>query len=121
MPVCIIYNRGTQFTSRFWTVVQCELGTRVDLSTTFLPSDGRTVRAYYSDTGGYALCMCDGFWGFLRSVLAACGVCLQQHLQSGIQMAPCKALYGRRCRSSVGWFDPGEARLLGTNLVQGAS
>ncbi|XP_070013368.1 uncharacterized protein [Nicotiana sylvestris] len=40
--------------------------------------------------------------------------------QSSIQMAPYEALYGRRCSSPVGWFEPGEARLLGTNLVQDA-
>ncbi|XP_070039494.1 uncharacterized protein [Nicotiana tomentosiformis] len=32
-------------------------------------------------------------------------------------MAPYEALYGRRCRSPVGWSEPGEARLLGTDLV----
>nr|XP_016469213.1 PREDICTED: uncharacterized protein LOC107791632 [Nicotiana tabacum] len=31
-----------------------------------------------------------------------------------------KALYGSQCRSPVGWFDPGEAILLGTNLVRDA-
>ncbi|XP_070052263.1 uncharacterized protein [Nicotiana tomentosiformis] len=35
-------------------------------------------------------------------------------------MAPYEALYGRQCRSSVGWFEPGEARLLGGDLVQDA-
>ncbi|XP_070054165.1 uncharacterized protein [Nicotiana tomentosiformis] len=40
--------------------------------------------------------------------------------QSSIQMAPYEALYGRRCRSSVGWFELGEARLLGTDLVHDA-
>ncbi|XP_070015183.1 uncharacterized protein [Nicotiana sylvestris] len=35
-------------------------------------------------------------------------------------MAPYEALYGRRCRSPVDWFDSGEARLLGTDLVQDA-
>ncbi|XP_070025129.1 uncharacterized protein [Nicotiana sylvestris] len=35
-------------------------------------------------------------------------------------MAPYEALYGRQCRSTVGWFEPGEARLLGTELVQDA-
>ncbi|XP_070029703.1 uncharacterized protein [Nicotiana sylvestris] len=35
-------------------------------------------------------------------------------------MAPYEALYRRRCRSPVGWFEPGEARLLGTDLVQDA-
>ncbi|XP_070019598.1 uncharacterized protein [Nicotiana sylvestris] len=33
-------------------------------------------------------------------------------------MALYEVLYGRRCRSLVVWFEPGEARLLGTNLVQ---
>ncbi|XP_070023185.1 uncharacterized protein [Nicotiana sylvestris] len=35
-------------------------------------------------------------------------------------MASYEALYDRRCRSLVGLFEPGEARLLGTNLVQDA-
>ncbi|XP_070008341.1 uncharacterized protein [Nicotiana sylvestris] len=35
-------------------------------------------------------------------------------------IAPYEALYGRQYRSPVGWFEPGEARLLGTNLVQDA-
>ncbi|XP_070022462.1 uncharacterized protein [Nicotiana sylvestris] len=33
-------------------------------------------------------------------------------------MAPYEALYGRRCRSLVGWFELGEAQLMGTDLVQ---
>ncbi|XP_070013680.1 uncharacterized protein [Nicotiana sylvestris] len=40
--------------------------------------------------------------------------------QSSIQMAPYEVLYGRQCRSPIGWFEPGEARLLGTDLVQDA-
>ncbi|XP_070045377.1 uncharacterized protein [Nicotiana tomentosiformis] len=35
-------------------------------------------------------------------------------------MAPYEALYERRCRSLVGWFELGEARLLGIDLVQDA-
>ncbi|XP_070025215.1 uncharacterized protein [Nicotiana sylvestris] len=35
-------------------------------------------------------------------------------------MAPYEALYRRRCRSPVGWFEPGEARISGTYLVQDA-
>ncbi|XP_070046424.1 uncharacterized protein [Nicotiana tomentosiformis] len=38
--------------------------------------------------------------------------------QSNIEMAPFEALYGRRCRSPSGWFEPGEARLYGTDLVK---
>ncbi|XP_070034661.1 uncharacterized protein [Nicotiana tomentosiformis] len=35
-------------------------------------------------------------------------------------MAPYEALYGRRCHSPIGWFEPKEARLLGTDLVPDA-
>ncbi|XP_070042519.1 uncharacterized protein [Nicotiana tomentosiformis] len=35
-------------------------------------------------------------------------------------MAPYETLYGRQCRFSAGWFELGEVRLLGTDLVQDA-
>nr|XP_016459344.1 PREDICTED: uncharacterized protein LOC107782908 [Nicotiana tabacum] len=37
-----------------------------------------------------------------------------------IQMAPYEALYGRKCRSPIGWFDVGETKLLGPELLQQA-
>ena len=36
---------------------------------------------------------------------------------SSIQRAPYEALYGRRCRSLIGWFEIGEATLIGPDLV----
>ncbi|XP_070030832.1 uncharacterized protein [Nicotiana sylvestris] len=35
-------------------------------------------------------------------------------------MAPFVALYGWRCHSPIGWFDPGKAKLYGTDLVKDA-
>ena len=35
VPISIISDRGTQFTSHFWRSMQKELGTQVDLITTF--------------------------------------------------------------------------------------
>jgi len=32
-------------------------------------------------------------------------------------MAPYESLYGRRCCSPIGWFEPREAKLFGTDLV----
>ncbi|CAM8974554.1 unnamed protein product [Rhodiola kirilowii] len=37
VPVSIISDRGTQFTSRFWISVQEALGTQLHLSTAFHP------------------------------------------------------------------------------------
>ena len=36
---------------------------------------------------------------------------------SSIQIAPYEALYGRRCRYHVGWFEVGEAALIGPDSV----
>ena len=36
---------------------------------------------------------------------------------STIQMAPYEALYGSKCRSLVGWFEVGEAALIGSDYV----
>ena len=33
-------------------------------------------------------------------------------------MAPLEALYGRRCRSPIGWFDAFEVRPWGTDLLR---
>ena len=35
-------------------------------------------------------------------------------------MAPFEALYGRKCRSPMGWFEAREQKLLGPDLVQDA-
>ena len=37
---------------------------------------------------------------------------------SSIQMAPFEALYGRRCRSLIGWFDSAEMDSLDTDLLR---
>ena len=39
---------------------------------------------------------------------------------SSIQMAPFEALYGRRCRSLIGWFDSVEMDSLDTDLLRDA-
>ena len=36
---------------------------------------------------------------------------------SSIKMAPYEALYGRKCRSPIGWFEVGETALFGPDLV----
>src|SRR5688572_9445973 len=36
---------------------------------------------------------------------------------ASIQMAPFEALYGRKCRSPIGWFEVGEIAMIGPDLV----
>ena len=45
VPLSIISDRGTQFTSKFWRTLHDELGTRLDLSTAFHPqTDSQSKR-----------------------------------------------------------------------------
>ena len=39
---------------------------------------------------------------------------------ASINMDPFKALYGRKCLSPIGWFEPGETKLIGSDLVANA-
>ena len=39
---------------------------------------------------------------------------------SNIGMAPFEALYGRRCRFLVGWFEVGESSILGPEIIHEA-
>lgn len=121
IPISIVSDRGAQFTSRFWGKLQEALGTKLDFSTAFHPqTDGQSERTIQT----------------LEDMLRACvidlGVRWEQYLplvefaynnsfQTSIQMAPFEALYGRRCRSPIGWLEVGERKLLGPELVQDAT
>ena len=41
--------------------------------------------------------------------------------QANIDMAPYKALYGKKCRSPVCWYEVGERRLMDPELIQTTS
>nr|XP_009757396.1 PREDICTED: uncharacterized protein LOC104210243 [Nicotiana sylvestris] len=67
------------------------------------------------------LCSCAmDFGGSWDQCLSLVEFSYNNNYQLSIQMAPYETLYGRQCHSPVGLFEPGEAKLLGTDLVQGA-
>lgn len=120
VPVSIISDRGTKFTSWFWRAVQHELGTRVELRTTFHPqTDGQSERTIQILEDMLCASVME-FGGSSDQFFPLAEFAYNNSYQSSIHMAPYEALYGRRCLSPVGWFESGEARLLGTDLVQDA-
>ena len=120
VPVSIISNRGTQFTSRFWKALQEALGTRLDLSTAFHPqTDGQSERTIQILEYMLRACVMDFGCGWER-YLPLAEFAYNNSYQASIQMAPFEALYGRKCRSPIGWFEVGESKLLGPDLVQDA-
>nr|GFB66627.1 DNA/RNA polymerases superfamily protein [Tanacetum cinerariifolium]GFB84373.1 DNA/RNA polymerases superfamily protein [Tanacetum cinerariifolium] len=79
VPISIISDRDSKFTSRFWRSLQEALGTRLDMSTAYhLETD---VQIKFSYDNSY---------------------------HASIKAAPFEALYGRKCRSPVGWSEPSE-------------
>ncbi|CAN4096625.1 unnamed protein product [Withania somnifera] len=95
VPISIISDRGTRFTLKFWRAVRRDLGTE-DMP-----------RACVIDFGGA--------WD---QHLPLAEFAYNNGYHSGIEMAPFEALYGGRCRSSIGWFDGFEARVRSTDLLR---
>ncbi|GJS86840.1 putative reverse transcriptase domain-containing protein [Tanacetum coccineum] len=54
----------------------------------------------------------------LEDIMRACVIDFGGSYQLSIGCAPCKALYGRKCRSPVLWAEIGGSRLIGPELVQ---
>ncbi|XP_059306316.1 uncharacterized protein LOC132057727 [Lycium ferocissimum] len=118
VPISIVSDRGTIFTSRFWRAFHEELGTRLDLSTTFHPqTDGQSERTIQVLEDMLRACVID-FGGHWDQHLPLVEFAYNNSYHSSIGMAPFEALYGRRCRSPVGWFDGFEARPWSTDLLR---
>ncbi|GJU82790.1 putative reverse transcriptase domain-containing protein [Tanacetum coccineum] len=80
MPISIISDRDSNFTSRFWQSLQSALGTQLDMSMAYHPeTDGQSERTIQT----------------LEYMLRA-------------YAAPFEALYGRKCRPPVCWAEVGD-------------
>ena len=58
------------------------------------------------------------FGGHCDSFLPLAEFSYNNSYHSSIDMAPFEALYGRRCRYPIGWFDAFEVRPWGTDLLR---
>ncbi|WMV31122.1 hypothetical protein MTR67_024507 [Solanum verrucosum] len=96
------------------------LGAKVNLSTAFHPqTDGQAERTIQTLEDMLRACVID-FKGNWDDHLPLIEFAYNNSYHSNIQMTPYEALYGRRCRSSIGWFEVGEAGLIGPDLVHQA-
>ncbi|WMV46633.1 hypothetical protein MTR67_040018 [Solanum verrucosum] len=113
-------DRGAQFTAQFWKSLQKGLDSKVNLSTDFhSQTDCQAKRTIQTLEDTLRACVID-FKGNWYDHLPLIEFVYNNSYHSSIQMAPYEALYGRRCRSSIGWFEVGEAGLRGPDLVHQA-
>ena len=89
----------------------------MNLSTTFYSqTDGqveRTIQTLEDMFRAYAL----DFKGSWVDHLPLIEFAYNNSYHSSIKMTPYKALYGRKCRSPIGWFEVSETTLLGLDLL----
>ncbi|KAK8512376.1 hypothetical protein V6N12_037376 [Hibiscus sabdariffa] len=118
VPVSIICDRDTKFTSRFWKSLQKSLGTRLNLSTAFHPqTDGQSERMIQILEDMLRACVIDFGKNWERSIPLV-EFAYNNSYQSSIQMAPFEAVYGRRCRTPLCWSGLGENKVLGPQMIQ---
>ncbi|GJV15620.1 ty3-gypsy retrotransposon protein [Tanacetum coccineum] len=118
MPISIISDRDSRFTSRFWQTMQDALGTRLDMSTAYHPqTNGHSERTIQTLEDMLKACVLDfrGSWD-VHLPLVECSYNNSYH--SSVRCAPFEALYGRKCLLPIMWAEVGEGQLIGHELVQ---
>jgi len=118
VPSSIVSDRDPRFTSRFWKSLQEALGSNLRLSSAYHPQkDGQSERTIQLLEDLLRVCVLEqgGTWD---SHLPLIEFTYNNSYHSSIGMAPFEALYGRRCRTPLCWFESGESVVLGPDIVQ---
>ncbi|GJY65492.1 putative reverse transcriptase domain-containing protein [Tanacetum coccineum] len=117
MPISIISDRDSHFTSRFWQSLQSALGTQLDMSTAYHPkTDGQSERTIQTLKDMLRACVIDFGKGWERH-LPLVEFSYNNSYHASIKAAPFEALYGRKCRSPVCWAEVGDVQLTGPEII----
>ncbi|GJR63442.1 putative reverse transcriptase domain-containing protein [Tanacetum coccineum] len=93
VPISIISDRDSRFTSRFWQSMQEALGTRLDMSTTYHPqTDGQSERTIQTLEDMLRACVLD-FGGSWDVHLPLVEFSYNNSYHSSVRCAPFEALY----------------------------
>jgi len=114
----IVSDRDPCFTSRFWQALQSAMGSRLSMSSAYHPqTDGQSKRTIQSLEDLLQTCVLDhlGAWD---EVLPLVEFTYNNSFHTGIGMAPYEALYGRRCRTPLCWYQDGESVMVGPELLR---
>ncbi|GKE85025.1 putative reverse transcriptase domain-containing protein, partial [Tanacetum coccineum] len=108
VPISIISDCNSRFTSRFWQSMQEALGTRLDMSTAYHPqTDGQSERTIQTLEDMLRVCILY-FRGSWDVHLLLVEFLYNNNYHASVRCAPFEALYGRKCRSPIMWAEVGE-------------
>ena len=108
VPVSIISDRDSRFTSRFWQSLQKAMGTQLDMSTAYHPqTDGQSERTIQTLEDMLHACVIY-FGKSWDTHLPLIEFSYNNNYHSSIKVAHFEALYGCKCRSSLCWAEVGD-------------
>ncbi|GJS04599.1 putative reverse transcriptase domain-containing protein [Tanacetum coccineum] len=108
VPISIISDHDSRFTSRFWQSMQEALRTLLDMSTTYHPqTDGQSKRTIQTLEDMLRVCVLD-FRGSWDVHLLLDEFLYNNSYHSSVRCAPFEALHGRKCHSPIMWAEVGE-------------
>ncbi|GJZ80082.1 putative reverse transcriptase domain-containing protein [Tanacetum coccineum] len=117
VPISIISDHESHFTSRFWQSMQSALGTQLDMSTAYHPeTDRQSERTIQTLEDMLRACVIDFGKGWERH-LPLVEFSYNNSYHASIKAAPFEALYGRKCRSPVCWAEVGDIQLTGPEII----
>ncbi|GKF76962.1 putative reverse transcriptase domain-containing protein, partial [Tanacetum coccineum] len=117
VPVSIISDRDSKFTSHFWKSLNQALGTQLDMSTAYHPhTDGQSERTIQTLEDMLRACVIDFGKGWDRH-LPLVEFSYNNSYHTSIKAAPFEALYGRKCRSPICWPEVRYAQLTGPEII----
>ena len=118
MPSSIVSDRDPRFTSQFWQTLQSALGSKLTMSSAYHPqTNDQSERTIQSLEDLLRTSILDhlGAWD---EVLPLIEFTYNNSFHASIGMTPYEALYGRKCRTPLCWYQDGEAMLVGPELLE---
>ena len=118
VPVSIVSDRDSRFTSRFRGSLQKAMGAKLHMSTAFHPqTDGQSERTIQTLEEMLRACVIE-FQDTWVKYIPLIEFAYNNQYHSSIGMAPYEALYARKCRSPLYWDKEGSGFLEGPDIVQ---
>nr|GEX55164.1 putative reverse transcriptase domain-containing protein [Tanacetum cinerariifolium] len=118
VPISIISDRDSKFTSRFWRSLLEALGTRLNMSTAYhLETDGQSERTIQTLKDMFRACVIN-FGGSWDRHLPLVEFSYNNSYHASIKATPFEALYRQKCRSPIGWSEVGDSQLTGLELIR---
>ncbi|GKF58271.1 putative reverse transcriptase domain-containing protein, partial [Tanacetum coccineum] len=117
VPVSIISDHDSRFTSYFLQSLQKALGTQLDISIAYHPqTDGQSERTIQTLEDMLCACVLDFRKGWNRH-LPLVELSYNNSYHTSIKAAPFEVLYGRKCRSPICWAKVRDSQLTGLEII----